>query len=46
MMKKFTIDSKNEIGRKRVKVSSTIMNNLYESKLREIIKEILRYKKW
>ena len=44
-MKKFPIDSKNEIGRKNVKVSSTIMNNLYESKLREIIREILRNKK-
>ena len=44
-MKEFPIDSKNEIGRKKVKVSSTIMNKLYESKLREIIREILRNKK-
>jgi hypothetical protein len=45
MMKKFPIDSKNEIGRKKVKVSSTMINNLYESKLREMIREILRNKK-
>ena len=44
-MKEFPIDSKNEIGRKKVKVSSTTINNLYESKLREMIREILRNKK-
>ena len=44
-MKKFPIDSKNEIGRKKVKVSSTMINNLYENRLREIIREVLKNKK-
>ena len=42
-MKTFPIDSKNEIGKKRVKVPSNTINNVYENVLRKLIrKEIIK----
>ena len=41
-MKNFPIDSRNEIGKKRVKVPSAMIDNIYESRLKEIIREMVR----
>ena len=38
----FPIDSRNEIGKKRVKVPSAMIDNIYENKLKEIIREMVR----
>ncbi len=41
-MKNFPIDSRGEIGKKRVKVSSAVIDDIYEHKLKEIIREMVR----
>ena len=38
-MKDFPIDDKREIGRKKVKVPSSVINNVIENRLREMVKE-------
>ena len=38
-MKDFPIDRKSEIGRKKVKVPSAVLNNVIENKLRKMVKE-------
>ena len=38
-MKDFPIDDKREIGRKKVKVPSSVINNVIENKLREMVRE-------
>jgi len=42
MMKDFPIDSKGDIGRKRVKVPSAMIDDIQESRLKEIIREMVR----
>ena len=42
IMRKFPIDSRNEIGKKRVKVPSMMIDKMEESMLREKIKEIIK----
>ena len=41
-MRDFPIDDKKEIGRKRQKVSSSTMKNMYEDKLREIVRQEIK----
>jgi len=41
-MKDFPIDSRNEIGKKRVKVPSMMIDKMEESMLREKIREIIK----
>ena len=41
-MKDFPIDSRGEIGRKRVKVPSAMIDDIQESRLKEIIREMVR----
>ena len=38
-MKDFPIDDKREIGRKKVKVPSSVINNVIENRLREMVRE-------
>ena len=38
-MKDFPIDDKREIGKKKVKVPSSVINNMIENRLREMVKE-------
>ena len=38
-MKDFPIDDKREIGKKRVKVPSSVKNNVIENRLREMVRE-------
>ena len=38
-MKDFPIDDKREIGKKRVKVPSSVINNVIENRLREMVRE-------
>ena len=45
-MKEFPIDSRNEIGRKRVRVPSMMIAKMEESMLRETIRKIVRKKLW
>ena len=42
MMKDFPIDSRNEIGKKKVKVPRNMMMQMEEEMLREKIKEIIK----
>ena len=42
VMRKFPIDSRNEIGKKRVKVPSMMINKMEEQLLREKIREIIK----
>ena len=44
-MRDFPIDDKNEIGRKKVKVSSSTIKNMYESKLRDMIRQEITHLK-
>ena len=41
-MRDFPIDSRNEIGKKRVKVPSMMINKMEEQMLREKIREIIK----
>ena len=41
-MRDFPIDSRNEIGKKRVKVPSMMINKMEEQLLREKIREIIK----
>tara|TARA_Y100001963_G_scaffold12198_1_gene15380 strand:- start:152 stop:355 length:204 start_codon:yes stop_codon:yes gene_type:complete len=41
-MKDFPIDSRGEIGRKRVKVPSAMIDDIQESRLKEIIRGMVR----
>ena len=41
-MRDFPIDSRNEIGKKRVKVPSAVIDNIYESRLKEMIRGMVR----
>ena len=41
-MKDFPIDSRGEIGRKKVRVSSSEMRNIFETSLKEKIREIIK----
>ena len=41
-MKDFPIDSRGEIGRKKVRVSSSEMRNVFEGALKEKIRGIIR----
>ena len=41
-MRDFPIDDKKEIGKKKQKVSSSTMKNMYEDKLREIVRQEIK----
>ena len=41
-MKNFPIDNRSGIGKKRVKVPSDTINNIYENKLRELIRNEIK----
>jgi ribosomal protein L19E len=45
-MKDFPIDSRGEIGKKRVKVPSMMIDKMEESILRETIRKIVREQIW
>jgi len=42
----FPIDSRNEIGKKKVRVPSMMIDKMEESMLREYIRTIIRKKLW
>ena len=45
-MKDFPIDSRGEIGRKRVKVPSMVIDKMEEGILKEAIRKIVRKRLW
>jgi len=42
----FPIDSKGEIGKKKVRVPSMMMDKMKEGVLKEIVRKIIRKKLW
>jgi len=45
-MKDFPIDSRNEIGKKKVKVPSMVIDKMEEGILKETIRKIVRKRIW
>ena len=45
-MKDFPIDSKGEIGKKKVRVPSMMIDKMEESMVKEAIRKIVRKKLW